>query len=44
MRIGAISDIHLDVNTDYPVIEAIQRYIKTRNLEMLLVAGDISNS
>jgi len=44
MRIGAISDIHLDVNIDYPVIEAIGSYTKASNLEMLLVAGDISNN
>ncbi|MDW2800622.1 metallophosphoesterase [Clostridium boliviensis] len=44
MRIGAISDIHLDVNIDYPIIKTIQNYTKAQNLEILLVAGDISNN
>ena len=44
MRIGAISDIHLDVNEAYPVIHAICNRIKTEKLDALLIAGDISNS
>lgn len=44
MKIGAISDIHLDVNEGYPVIEAICDRIRAEKLDCLLVAGDISNS
>ena len=44
MRIGAISDIHLDVNQAHPVIEAICDRIREKKLDVLLVAGDISNS
>lgn len=44
MKIGAISDIHLDVNEGYPVIEAICNRIREEQLDVLLVAGDISNS
>lgn len=44
MRIGAISDIHLDINEAFPVIEAICNRIREEKLDILLLPGDISNS
>lgn len=44
MRIGVISDIHLDINKEFPVIEAICARIREEKLDILLIAGDISNS
>ncbi|MCI2154452.1 MAG: metallophosphoesterase [Solobacterium sp.] len=42
MKIGLIADIHVDENHAYPVLEAIEDLIRKKNIEMLLIAGDIS--
>ena len=43
MKLGVISDIHLDVNEQYPVVELLAKEAERRKLEGLLLAGDISN-
>ena len=43
MKVGVISDIHLDVNKQYPIIELLAEEIKKRDLEGLILAGDISD-
>lgn len=44
MRTAVISDIHIDVNEQYPVMEEIVTYSKRNNVEAILIAGDISSS
>lgn len=43
MKIGIISDIHVDVNSDYKVIENLVYAIKEENIDCLVIAGDIYN-
>lgn len=43
MKTAVISDIHIDINEDYEVIEAIAEYVRDNGAELLLIAGDISN-
>lgn len=42
MRIGAISDIHIDINAEYPVIKAIADTASEKKIDLLIVAGDIA--
>lgn len=44
MRIGCISDLHIDINKDYPVLETVAAAANERALDVLLVAGDISET
>lgn len=44
MKIGIISDIHLDINKDFDVKGAISRAVKKRGIETLLIPGDVSNN
>ena len=43
MRSAVISDIHVDINKDYKVIEAISEYVHEHAIELILIAGDITN-
>lgn len=43
MKIGVISDIHIDRNKAYPVTELLAQKAEKEQLECLLIAGDISN-
>ena len=43
MRIGVISDIHIDRNKAYPVTEVLAEKTKEKKLDCLLLAGDVSN-
>ncbi len=43
MKTAVISDIHIDVNADYDVIGSMVDYIKRNQVELLLIAGDISS-
>ena len=42
MKIAAISDLHLDINRDYPVLEALRDEVEESGASYLLVAGDVS--
>lgn len=42
-KTGVISDIHIDINKDYAVIDELAKYSKQNELELLLIAGDISS-
>lgn len=44
MKIGMISDIHVDINSNYNVKDAICKVIEEEEIECLVIAGDISNS
>ncbi|MDC7126578.1 MAG: metallophosphoesterase [Spirochaetales bacterium] len=44
MRIGAISDIHIDINENYPLQDILSETINRNKLDLLLIAGDISNN
>lgn len=43
MKLGIISDIHIDVNADYPVLKALARKATEERLFALAIAGDISD-
>lgn len=43
MRIGVISDIHIDRNKDYPVTAVLAKKAQEKSLAFLFIAGDISN-
>lgn len=44
MKIGMISDLHIDINSEFPVINKLCDIVKSRQLDILLVAGDISEN
>lgn len=43
VKTGIISDIHIDINKDYNVIDELANYVKENKIELLLIAGDISS-
>lgn len=43
MKTAVISDIHIDVNEMYDVVDGIIDYIQKNKVELLLIAGDISS-
>ena len=43
MKIGFISDIHVDINEAYPIAEVLGDKVK-KGLDCLVIAGDISNN
>ena len=43
MKTAIISDIHVDVNKNYDVTGEIISYLKKNNIELLIIAGDISS-
>jgi len=44
MRIGLISDLHVDVNIEYPIMEILGKEISRQKIDLLIIAGDISES
>lgn len=42
MRIAIISDLHVDINKNHKVVEALIALCKKKEAELLLIAGDIS--
>jgi len=42
MKIGFISDIHIDVNKEYNILEEISEHIREENIDVVVIAGDIS--
>jgi len=43
MKLGVISDLHVDVNKAYPIAELLAQQATQQQLDILLLAGDISN-
>lgn len=43
MKIGVISDIHLDINKDYPILEVMCDTVEKKDCQGLILAGDISD-
>ncbi|MFD0871833.1 metallophosphoesterase [Paenibacillus residui] len=46
MRIGILSDLHVDLNhseTDIPIEEALARAVEERQVERMIIAGDLTN-
>lgn len=43
MKIGIISDIHLDVNKNFPVLLTLVDLCNEKKIDRLVVAGDISS-
>ena len=44
MRIALISDLHIDINEDYPVLALTAEEARARRADVLVVAGDISET
>lgn len=44
MKIGFISDLHTDVNREYPVMDTLAQAAMQQELDVLAIAGDISES
>lgn len=43
VKIGIVSDIHLDVNADFPVLDTLVSICNQKKLDKLIIAGDISS-
>ena len=43
MRLGFVSDIHIDINRDWAMASAIAEGSRALGLDRLYVVGDISN-
>lgn len=44
MKIALISDIHIDINKDYPVLETVAEAAVLKGADVLVIAGDISET
>ncbi len=44
MKIGLISDLHIDINKDFPVLELTAAEAERQNADVLVIAGDISET
>ncbi len=44
MKIGFVSDVHIDINADYDLVSLITENIIENNIDVLVIAGDISES
>ena len=44
VKTGFISDLHIDINEAYPIMDLLAQECRYRQLEMLLIAGDISET
>ncbi len=44
MRVGLIADIHININLEYDLVKLLNDSIKENNIDVLIIAGDISNS
>ena len=42
MKTAILSDIHVDINRDYPVAEEFARFLKENHVHLAIVAGDVS--
>ncbi len=43
MKLAVISDLHIDVSRDYPVLEAVAEAARGKGADILVIGGDISN-
>lgn len=44
MKIGLISDLHIDINENYPVLEETAKAAAEKEADVLVIAGDISET
>ncbi len=44
MKIALISDIHIDINKDYPVLQKVSETAAAKGADVLVIAGDISET
>ena len=45
MRVGLISDLHIDINKDYPIVELTAETAAEKKMaDVLVIAGDISET
>ena len=44
VKTGFISDLHIDINEAYPIMDLLEQECRERQLELLLIAGDISET
>lgn len=44
MKTGFISDLHVDINEAYPVLDLLAQECRRQQLKLLLIAGDISET
>lgn len=44
MKIGIISDIHVDINFNFDIRRDLCKVVKSNGVECLIIAGDISNT
>ena len=44
MKTAVLSDIHVDINREYPVAQEFARYIKEQGARLAIIAGDVSES
>lgn len=43
MKLAVITDIHVDINRNYPVIEALIKSAREHQADVLIIGGDITN-
>lgn len=43
MRVAVVSDIHLDINKEYPVLEVMSDTVEKKDCQGLILAGDIAD-
>ena len=44
MRVGLISDLHIDINKDYPIVELTAETAAEQMTDVSVIAGDISET
>lgn len=44
MKTVFLSDIHVDINRDYPVAQELARYAKEQEARLVVIAGDVSEN
>ena len=44
LRVGILSDIHIKTEADIPLLERTFRYFRSRNVDAVLIAGDMADS
>ena len=44
MKTVFLSDIHVDINRDYPVAQELARFAKEQEARLVVIAGDVSEN